>query len=205
MRRVGLASLLALTFALGAARARAADAATPPELDLSPSVAQTRLEVPTLMHAFGELSLGKGLHFNNPYRLGSTDAVGFTATYVDLGLGLVVGPPNGLQHGGRLGLSIATDGVPQEVLDFSYVALFPVGEHALLRGRAGMPLVLRPDSTIGLELGVGAAWLITGGLGLTADLVGNLFYGAATQDRETTTIPVLALQVGAFFDHEVLP
>jgi hypothetical protein len=91
------------------------------------------------------------------------------------------------------------------VLDFSYVALFPVGEQALLRGRAGLPLVLNPDSTIGLELGVGATWLFTGGLGVTAELVGGLFYGAATQDRETTTIPVLALQVGAFFDHEVLP
>ena len=205
MRRLELCSLLALAGVLAAGPARAADAAEPQELDLSPSVAQTRVEVPTLIHSFGELSFGKGLHFNNPYRLRSTDAVGFTATYVDLGLGLVVGPPNGLQHGGRIGLSMATDGLAQEVLDFSYVALLPVGEHALLRGRAGMPVVLNPDSTIGLELGVGAAWLFTGGLGITADLVGDLFYGAATQDRETTTIPVLALQIGAFFDHEVLP
>jgi hypothetical protein len=197
--------LVAFAGLFAAKSARAADAAQPPELDLSPSVAETRVPVPTLIHAFGELSLGKGVHFNNPYRLGSTDAVGFTATYVDLGLGVVFGPPNGLQHGGRLGLSLATDGVAQEVLDFSYVALLPVGEHALLRGRAGVPVVLNPDSTVGLELGVGAAWLFTGGLGVTADLVGNLFYGAATQDRETTTIPVLALQIGAFFDHEVLP
>ena len=207
MRGVALPPLLVLGAALAAAPARAADAAppTPHELDLSPSVAQTRLDVPTLVRTFGEVSLGKGLHFNNPYRLGSTDAVGFTATYVDLALGATVGPPDGLQHGGRVGLSLATDGVAQAVLDFSYVALLPIGEHALLRGRAGLPVVLNPDSTVGLELGVGAAWLFTGGLGLTAELVGNLFYGAATQDRETTTIPVLALQIGAFFQHEVLP
>jgi hypothetical protein len=203
VRGLALLSLSALVLVAGPAHA--AGSADTHELDLSSGVAQTPLEVPTLIHTFGELSLGKGLHLNNPYRLGSTDAVGFTATYLDLGLGVTVGPPNGLQHGGRIGLSLATDGVAQEVLDFSYVALLPVGEHALVRGRAGMPVVLSPDSTVGLELAIGAAWLFTGGLGATAELVGGLFYGAATQDRETTTIPVLALQIGAFFDHEVLP
>lgn len=176
------------------------------ELDLSPGVAHTRAaELGTYLHAFGDLSLGKGVHTNNPFRLGSADAFGFTATYVNLGLGLALGPPDGLQHGGQLSLAMATDGVAQQVLGFSYVALLPVSEHAILRGRAGLPVVLAPDSTIGLELGLGGAWLFTGGLGANVELVGSLFYGAATQDRETTTIPVIALQVGMWFDHEVLP
>jgi hypothetical protein len=176
------------------------------ELDLSPGVAHTKAaDTGTYLHTFGELSLGKGLHTNNPYRLGTTDAFGFTATYLDLALGLALGPPDGLEHGGQVSLLIATDGVPQEVLGFSYVALLPLGEHAILRGRAGLPIVLTPDSTVGLELGAGGAWLFTGGLGATAELVGSLFYGAATQDRKTTAIPVFALQIGMWFDHEVLP
>jgi len=176
------------------------------ELDLSPGIAHTKAaETGTYLHTFGELSLGKGVHTNNPYRLGTTDAFGFTATYLDLALGLALGPTDGLQHGGQVSLLFATDGVPQEVLGFSYVALLPLGEHAILRGRAGLPIVLSPDSTVGLELGAGGAWLFTGGLGATAELVGSLFYGAATQDRKTTAIPVFALQVGVWFDHEVLP
>jgi hypothetical protein len=189
-----------------AAPARAADAAAPAELDLSSGVAHTPArELGTYLHTFGELSLGKGVHTNNPYRLGSNNAFGFTATYLDLGLGLALGPPSGLQHGGQISLSLALDGIAQEVLGFSYVALLPVGEHAILRGRAGLPIVLNPDSAVGFELGLGAAWLFTGGLGANAELVGSLFYGAATLDRSTTTIPVIALQVGMWFDHEVLP
>ena len=175
-------------------------------LNLSRSVTSTPAPpLGTYVHLFGELALGKGVHLNNPYRLGTADPFGFTATYVDLGVGLAFGAPGSLQHGAEVSLLSATDGIAQEVLDLSYVALLPLGEHALLRGRAGLPIVLNPDTTTGLELGAGGAWLFTGGLGLSAELVGSLFYGAATQDRATTTIPVLALQLGAWFDYEVLP
>ncbi|HEV8550627.1 MAG TPA: hypothetical protein VGQ57_16390 [Polyangiaceae bacterium] len=206
MRRLTVAAVPALAGALVLGSARPAAADQPAPLDLSGGVAHTAArEQGPYAHAFGELAIGKGLHTNNPYRLGTTNAVGFTATYLDLGLGVAFGPPSGLQHGGQLSLAIATDGVAQQVLGFSYVALLPVGEHAILRGRAGLPVVLNPDSTVGLEAGLGGAWLLTGGLGLSAELVGSLFYGAATQDRTTTTIPVFALQIGVWFDHEVLP
>jgi len=175
-------------------------------LNLSRSVASTPAPpLGTYVHTFGELTLGKGVHTNNPYRLGTADPFGFTATYLALGVGLAFGPPESLQHGAEVSLLSATDGIAQEVLDISYVALLPVGEHALLRGRAGLPIVLNPDSTTGLELGAGGAWLLTGGIGVSTELVGSLFYGAATQDRSTTAIPVLALQLGAWFDYEVLP
>ena len=191
---------------LFAGSAHAADGEELPRLNLSRRAATTPASpLGTYVRTFGELTLGKGLHLNNPYRLGSGDPVGFTATYLDFGVGLAFGPPDGLAHGGRVSLLVATDGISQQVMDFSYVALLPLGEHAILRGRAGMPVVLSPDSTVGLEAGVGGAFLITGGVGATAELVGSLFYGAATPDRSTTTIPVLALQVGAWFDFEVLP
>jgi hypothetical protein len=212
VRGLGPVSALALALLVGTpafAEERAASAVVPASaepLDLSNGIARTRpTESGPYVHLFGELTFGKGLHFNNPYRLGTADPVGFTATYVNMGLGAALGPADGLQHGLEVSLLVATDGIAQQVLDFSYLALLPVGEHAILRGRAGLPVVLDPDSSVGLELGVGGAWLCTGGLGLSTELVGSLFYGAATQDRSTTTIPVLALQVGVWFDHEVLP
>jgi hypothetical protein len=175
-------------------------------LNLAHTVASTPAPpLGTYVHTFGELMVGKGVRTNNPYRLGSGDAVSFSATYLDLGVGLAFGAPGSLQHGGEVSLLSATDGIAQQVLDLSYLALLPLGDHALLRGRAGLPIVLSPDSTMGLELGVGGAWLVTGGIGLSAELLGSLFYGAATPDRSTTTTPMLALQLGAWFDYEVLP
>jgi hypothetical protein len=102
-------------------------------------------------------------------------------------------------------LSIATDGLAQQVISLSYVAIYPLSSQTLVRGRAGLPVVLAPDSNIGMELAAGGAWLFTGGLGLTAELVGSLFYGAATQEKSSTSVPIVSLEIGIWFDHEVLP
>jgi hypothetical protein len=160
---------------------------------------------------FGSLGLGKGLRFNNPYRLatplGDTpESVSSTATYYDIGLGLVRGPAHGLAHGAVLHLSVAAQGIPQEVLSVSYTALERVGDgRTLLFGRAGIPIVLEPDFGGGVELAFGAAFLIRSGLGVQSELVGSLFYGAGTLDRSVTTIPVVSLQLGLFVNYEVLP
>jgi hypothetical protein len=175
-------------------------------LDLSRSIGSTpAAPLGTYVHAFAELALGKGVHTNNPYRLGSSDPFGFTAAYLDLSVGLAFGPPDSLQHGFQLSLLGATEGVGQQVFGAYYAALLPAGEHAILRARAGLPLVLTPDTTMGLEAAAGGAWLFTGGIGASAELVGSFFYGAASPDRTKTAIPVIALQLGAWFDHEVLP
>jgi hypothetical protein len=162
-------------------------------------------------HGFASLGLGKGLRFNNPYRLatplGDTpESVSTTAAYYDLGFGLVHGPAQGLAHGGVLHLSIAAQGIPQEVLSLSYTALDRLHNGRwLLLGRAGVPIILQPDLSGGLEVAVGAAFLLTAGLGVQSELVGSLYYGAGTQDRSVTTIPVLSAQLGLFVDYEVLP
>jgi hypothetical protein len=198
--------LSALAGMLLASSAQAAEGEELPRLNLSRGSAHTPAR-PLGFYArtFGELSLGKGVRTNNPYRLGTTDPVGLTATYLDVGAGIAFGPPDGLEHGARVSLVSALDGIGQELIDLSYIALLPLGEHAMLRGRAGLPFVLNPDSTVGLEAGLGASWLFTGGIGVSTELVGSLFYGAATPERATTTIPVIALQLGAWFDYEVLP
>jgi hypothetical protein len=192
----------------------AAPAVVPPRersLDLSPIVGVTRLPQPgPLLHTFASVALGKGLRFNNPYRLATplgedAESLSTTAAYLDLAVGAALGPPDALQHGGEVALSIATDGVPQEVLALSYVALLPLGERFLARGRAGVPIVIEPDANLGFELAVGGAFLLTGGFGFTGELVGSLFYGAGTLDKTTTTIPVLSLELGVYFEYEVLP
>jgi len=161
-------------------------------------------------HAFGSLAFGDGIRFNNPYRLSkelgsSAESLSLTASYFDVGLGVVYGRADGLQHGAVAHLSIADVGVPQEVLSLSYVALERIGNgRPMLYGRAGIPVILQPDLSAGLEAAAGGAFMITAGIGVSAELIGDLYYGAGTVDRSVSTIPVLSGQLGVFFDYEVL-
>jgi hypothetical protein len=165
---------------------------------------------PDYWHSFGSLSFGDGLRFNNPYRLstelGSTaESLSLTASYFDVGLGVVRGPPDGLGHGAVLHLSIAAQGIPQEVLSLSYIALERFGSgRTILYGRLGVPIILQPDLSGGLEAAFGGAFMLTSGVGLQGELIGDVYYGAATLDHSVTTIPVLSAQFGVFFDYEVL-
>ena len=64
----------------------------------------------------GTLMAGAGLRFNNPYRLAtplgdSAESVSRTATYGDLGFGIVLGNPAKFLHGGALRVSFALEGV----------------------------------------------------------------------------------------------
>jgi hypothetical protein len=165
---------------------------------------------PDYWHTFGSLAFGDGLRFNNPYRLAtplgkSPESLSLTAAYFDLGLGAVRGPPDGLAHGAVVHLSIAAQGIAQEVLSLSYIALERVGTgRTILFGRFGVPVILQPDLSGGLETALGSAFMLTAGIGLQGELVGSVYYGAGTPDRSVTTIPVLSAEVGVFFDYEVL-
>jgi hypothetical protein len=162
------------------------------------------------LHMMGSLALGRGIRFNNPYRLATplgddAESLSLSATYLDLGVSAASGDPDGLQHGGSLHFSVALQGIPQEVLTPSYLLAHRLPPRFIAFARAGLPFVLEPDPNLGYELAVGAGYLVTAGLGVTAELVGDLFYGAATQDEALTAIPMLSLQLGAFIDFEVLP
>jgi hypothetical protein len=207
-RLASILVLASLTAALPARAAEGSGAFVGP--DLGTGVGTTPLPGASELHTFGTLALGKGFRFNNPYRLAtplgdSPESVSFTAAYLDLGLGAAYGPADGFQHGGEVALGIATDGISQQVLGLSYVLIYPVLDGMLLRGRGGFPIVLGPDANIGFELGIGGAWLFTGGIGATAELTGSLFYGAATLDKSTTAIPLLAVELGLWLDYEVFP
>jgi hypothetical protein len=183
-----------------------------PELDLGPSTTSTPLAPSreTYVHAFGSLAIGRGLRFNNPYRLSTVlgddeESLSLSATYADLGLGALLGEPRGLQHGAVAHLSIATDGITQEVASLSYQALMPLGSRWLATARAGVPVVLEPDVNPGFELASGGAFMLGGGVGVSGELVFSLFYGAATLDHSASVIPLLSLQLGVWLDYEVLP
>jgi hypothetical protein len=212
----GLAALL-----LFAPRLAAADAEDPfsepserPAASLQPAPlpppAQTPREVVGYQHWLGGLYLGRGIRFNNPYRLrrvlgDDSRSLSLGATYLDLHLGRTFSAPDGFEHGLAVHLSIATDGIRQEVATPSYLLVRRLNPRVLGYARAGFPIVLEPDAAVGLEAGLGAAYFFSANLGLGAELDFSLFYGAATIERAVTAIPVASLALGVFFDWEHLP
>jgi len=163
----------------------------------------------TPISALLALSFGRGFRFNNPYRLATplgdtAESVSLAATYLDLGGALLFGPGE-FRQGVALGGSVALQGIGQLVLTPSYLAVFGLDGDFALRGRAGIPLVVAPDATAGLEAALGASFAVAYGLGAVAELVGDVYFGAATDERSITTIPMLSLQLGICFDHQVAP
>lgn len=157
---------------------------------------------------FASVYFGDGLRFNNPYRLATvlgSDArsLSRTAGYADVGTALVLGDSAKLAHGMALRVSIALEGVQQSVLTPSYMAFHRSGPWGLL-GRVGVPVVLTPDTTWGLEGALGAVWFARAGVGLAAELVGDLLYGAGTREVATPAYPVLSAQAGLWLAWEAL-
>jgi hypothetical protein len=194
-RRPGLAALLsALLIAVTASAESAPPAAAPSS---EPGV-----------HLLGALAIGRGLRFNNPYRLATplgdtAESVSLSATYLDLGAGMLFPAATRLEHGAALDAVLALDGIAQLVLTPAYLLQFDAARLWAVRGRLGIPIVVAPDSSLGLEAGFGSRFELGYGLGLTAELVGSVFFGAATEQKSVTTIPTLALQLGVSFDRRV--
>ncbi len=159
---------------------------------------------------FATLSFGKGLRFNNPYRLATelgsdASSLSVTAAYVDFGANATFGAPRGLQHGVAVHAGVSMEGVRQAYLSGSYELAFRRYASWMVHARLGPSILLSPDVNVGGEIASGFSGFVTGGLGFTSELSFDLFYGAATLDRKYTTIPVLSLQIGVIADLELLP
>jgi hypothetical protein len=206
--------LAALASCSGLASARAAappDDGAPPPAVKSPQAGSAAAKGSSAVPwtGLGSLSIGRGLRFNNPYRLATplgdtAESVSLAATYLDLGLALLIGEPE-FRQGLSLGGGVALQGIGQFVLTPSYFAQFGVNDGVALRGRVGVPLVVAPDATLGLEAGLGSSLALAYGVGALLELVGSVYFGAATDETSITTIPMLSLQVGLFFEHQVSP
>jgi len=182
-------------------------AATP---SAPPPPAQTPRSAEGYQHWLGGVYVGRGLRFNNPYRLrrvlgDEPKSLSLGATYVDVHVGRTFSAPDGFEHGLALHLSIATDGIRQEVATPSYLLVRRLSPRVLGYARAGFPIVLEPDAAVGLEAGLGSAYFFSANLGIGAELDISVFYGAATIERAVTVIPVASLALGVFFDWEHLP
>lgn len=218
VRANGLAAVT-LVLTLRASSALAADAEDPfakpppspmPVAPVRAAPARTPRSSKGYQHWLGGVYLGRGIRFNNPYRLrrvlgDDARSLSLGATYLDFHAGRTFGSPGGLEQGVALHLSVATDGIRQEVVTPSYLLLERFSPRFLGYARAGFPIVLEPDASVGLEAGVGSAYFLSAKLGLGVELDGSIFYGAATFDRAVTIIPVVSLALGLFFDWERLP
>jgi hypothetical protein len=157
----------------------------------------------------GTLGAGMGLRFNNPYRLATplgsdAESISRTAAYLDVGVGAAFGEPTGATYGPVLRWDHALQGVGQDVITPSF-ALGRRRTEWEAWARVGLPIVLGPDANVGGELAAGGAWFATAGLGGWAELVGDLFVGAATPENKLPRYPVLSLQLGVVFEWERLP
>jgi hypothetical protein len=155
--------------------------------------------------AFG----GDGIRFNNPYRLATVlgsqaQSLSRTAAYADTGLALLLSDPTRLTAGFAVRFSLALEGIQQAIMTPAFLLLHRWSEWGFY-GRAGVPLVANPDVTWGLEGGVGAIWFVTAGIGVAAELVGDVFYGAGTREVATPAYPVLSGQGGLWLSWEHLP
>jgi hypothetical protein len=188
--------------------------AEPNALEMSPKDAAAFRALSASPGGFGRLSgsleLGDGLRFNNPYRLATelgdgAQTVSRTSSYLDLAASYAYGPQRGLAHGFSLHLSLGLEGVKQQVLTPSYLAEVRRSPRWAFSARLGTPIVLTPDPTFGFELAAGCGYFVTSRIAVHGELVGDLFYGAGTLERRTTTYPVLSGQLGLLFEQELLP
>lgn len=164
---------------------------------------------PGYLQVFATTYVGTGLRFNNPYRLATplgddAESLSRTATYGDVGFAMTFGNPLGVQHGAALRTSFAVEGVGQVVMTPSYLA-YRRWRALAVQARLGVPAVLTPEVTWGMEAALGGTWFFLGGIGASAEIVGDVFYGAGTSEVAAATYPVLSGQLGLVFAYEVLP
>jgi hypothetical protein len=191
----------------------ASPAAPPTETDAARLAEQLRAlgkRVESDARVFGSIELGRGLRFNNPYRLATelgkdAQSVSLTPSYIDLGLAAAIGAPDGLQHGGSLHASIGLAGVRQLTLTPAYLMAYRGPRSFLAYGRLGPSIIVTPDPTIGGEVAAGFAWFLTGKIAIASEVVFDLYYGAGTHDVGVATYPILSGQLGLLIDHELLP
>lgn len=160
-------------------------------------------------HWLATVAVGAGLRFNNPYRLstqiGHSTSLSLSAPYLDVGMGGLTGAPNGLQHGALVRISLALQGVPQEVITPNYLGLYRFAGGRMVYMRGGLPVVTRPDLNLGAEVAGGGVLLVQAGWGLTAELGFSHYLGAATRERAATAIDLVSFQAGLLWDYEDLP
>lgn len=195
---------------LGAAAPARADEPAQPKPPSPALVKRLEAEPGFYARVFGTASVGRGVRFSNPYRLSTVlgddaESASLTATYLDFAATLGFGNPNGIQQGVSVHVGSSVEGVVQPFVTPSYVVLYRADEPFMVYGRLGPAILLSPDPNVGGEVAGSFSWFFLSGLGVTSEVVFDLFYGAATLTEQYSVVPVLSFQLGVIADYELLP
>ena len=191
---------------LGAVLVASPALASPPDTEKTEEPAPKH-GLPLTVHAAA--FFGDGLRFNDPFRLAtvlgsSAEEVSRTSSYVDLAASITLGDPRKFQPGFSLHVSLALEGVQQTTVAPTFVVYRRFRDLAAY-ARAGFSIVATPETTWGMEGALGGIWFVRGGIGLVAEIVGDLFYGAGTREVSAAAYPVLSGQIGLTVAWEVIP
>ena len=130
-----------------------------------------------------------------PVFLDAFGAFFFEGSGIRHGVGLDVSTNISEDGAGRLGV----DPVNQWVFSPTYMAYLDLGEGFRIHGKAGLPLSFGPAFAPGLEVALGAVYLILAGFGVYTEAAAAAFVGS------DVVHPLVTAEVGAYFDYEVLP
>jgi hypothetical protein len=174
-------------------------------------------------HLLVRLLGGSGLGFNNAYGRGLVlpPFVFLQGSFTFLNVGAIhMGPSLGAQSG----LDFAHSGVQWTVqpgwmvhyrptsalalnarLDVPFLFTRGVTQPEMVNPSSGQAPVYAPihhtlDAGFGIEAGLGAAYYLTAGLALTAELSGGFYFGDSFY-----TFPYVGLGLGVLVDFEILP
>lgn len=142
----------------------------------------------------------------------------FAPSYFDVFGGVVLPGRGRLRHAATLHVAsnlsgdgnytFGLDPLQQWVLTPAYTARFALQDDPvpdfLLYGRFGVPLALSPDFSWGLELDVGATYMLLAGFGIYVEVGYSMFFGAKDRSGDLTIHPLLSGELGVVFDIEVL-
>ena len=192
------------------ARADGPPVPAPPARDLTAELRELGRRIDADWHLMGAVELGRGVRFNNPFRLATElgsgpESVSLIAPYADLGLAFSYGPPDSIQHGASVHLSVTMAGVTGVAVAPGYQLTYRGPRSFLAYGRIAPIVALAPDLDLGGEIAGGFGWFLTGHLAVAAELVFDTWLGAGTHHVAVATYPVLAGQLGLLVDYELLP
>jgi hypothetical protein len=181
-----------------------------PQRDLTADLRVLGHRIDADWHLMGGIEFGQGFRFNNPFRLATElgtgpESVSLIAPYADLGLAFSYGPPDGVQHGAAVHLSVSMSGVQGVAIAPGYQITYRGPRSFLVYGRLGPIVALAPGPDLGVEAAGGFGWFLTGHLAVAAELLADVWWGAGTQQVAIATYPVLAGQLGLLVDYELLP
>src|SRR5437773_2432741 len=114
--------------------------------------------------------------------------------YVDLAASITLGDPRKFQPGFSVHVSLGLEGVQQTVVTPSFI-LYRRFRDVAAYARAGIQIIATPETTWGFEGALGGVWFVRGGIGLVAELIGGLAYGAGTREVSAAAYPVLSGQI----------